>query len=89
MANWFIFMHGAFLPMSEWEHKLFDGAVAENKNMVEYVWSSEYLGETTHTPYTVDLIRMTQNNTSTGTIRPMLHLADQTSQSVTSPFRWQ
>ena len=29
VANWFIFMHGAFLPMLEWEHKLFNGAVAE------------------------------------------------------------
>ena len=87
MANWFIFMHGAFLPMSEWEHKLFDGAVAENKNMVEYVWSSEYRGETTHTPYTVDLILMTQANTSTGTVHPLLYFKGCT--SVTSPLRCQ
>ena len=89
MANGFIFMHGAFLPMLEWEHKLFNGAVAEKNNTVTYVWWSEYGGETIHTQYTVDLMHMTQTNTSTGTIRPMLYLADQTSQSVTSPFRCQ
>ena len=72
------------MPVEEWEHKLFNGAVAEKRNMVEYAWSSEYGGEITHTPYTVDLVLMTQTNTETGTVRPLLYLADST--SVTSPF---
>ena len=74
------------MPVEEWEHKLFNGAVAEKRNMVEYVLSSEYGGEITHTPCTDDLVLMTQTNTDTGTVRPVLYLADNTSQSVTSPF---
>ena len=87
MAEWFIFMYGAFTPMTEWEHDAFNNAVADNKNTLEYVWSYVCGGETTNTPYQVDLVRMTQTNTSNGTVRPLLYLADETSQSVTSPFR--
>ena len=87
MAKWFIFMYGAFTPMTEWEHDAFNNAVAENKPTLEYVWSCVYGGETTDTLYQVDLVLMTQTNTSNGTVRPLLYLADETSQSVTSPFR--
>ena len=74
------------MPMLEWEHKMLNSAVEEKKNMVEYVWSSKYGGEVTHTAYSIDLVRMTQTNTSTGTVRRLLHLANDSSQSVTSPF---
>ena len=89
MAAWFIFKHDAFFPMLEWEQKYFNDAVAAGNNTVTYVWTAQYGEETTHTEYIVDLVAMTQTNTSTGTSRPMLYLADQTSQSVTSPFRCQ
>ena len=73
--------------MTEWEHDAFNNAVAENNNTLEYVWSSVCGGETTYTPYQIDLVLMTQTNTENGTVRPLLYLADDTSQSVTSPFR--
>ena len=73
--------------MTEWEHKAFDEAVAQGHNAFEYVWSYVYNGETTNTLYQIDLVLMTQTNTENGTVRPLLYLANDTSQSVTSPFR--
>ena len=87
MAAWFIFKHDAFFPMLEWEQKYFNDAVAAGNNTVTYVWTTQYGEETTQTEYMIDLVTMTQTNNSTGTSRPMLYLADQTSQSVTSPCR--
>ena len=75
------------MPMEVWEHLLFNGAVAAKLNMVEYTWSSDYRREITHTAYTVDLVRMTQTNNTTESVRPMLYFPHNTSQSVTSPFR--
>ena len=86
MQTWFIFTRGAFMPKEVWEHLLFNGAVAAKLNMVEYTWSSDDWGEITHTTYKVDLVRMTQTNTETGTVRPLLYFPHNTSQSVTSPF---
>ena len=73
--------------MTEWEHDAFNEAVAQRHNTFEYVWSSVYNGETTNTLYQIDLILMTQTNTSNNTVRPLLYLANETSQSVTSPFK--
>jgi hypothetical protein len=87
MAAWFIFKHDAFFPMLEWEQKYFNDAVAAGNNTVTYDWRAQYGEEITLTGYIVDLVKMTQTNTSTGTSRPMLYLANQTSHAVTSPFR--
>ena len=89
MATWYIFTHGVFSPMASWEHEALNEAVAQHRDSLEYVWPSkgpEPNEETTHTRYEIDLLAMTQTNTSTKMVRPMLYLPDDTAQSVTSPF---
>ena len=89
MATWYIFTHGVFSPMAAWEHEALNEAVVQRKDTLEYVWPSkgpEPNEETTHTRYEIDLLAMTQTNTSNSKVRPMLDLPDNTAQSVTSPF---
>ena len=90
MARWFIFLHGNFGLMEDWEHRIFNDAVAEGKNVLQYVWYYDYRGERIHVPYTVDLVAMTQTNDTTGFVRELLYLETEGSQSITSPFllRW-
>ena len=73
--------------MEDWEHKILNDAVADGNNTLQYVWPYDYRGERIHTPYTVDLVAMTQTNDTTGFVRELLYLKDEGSHSITSPFR--
>ena len=89
MATWYIFTHGVFSPMASWEHEALDKALAQHRDSLEYVWplaGAKPNGETTHTRYEMDIRAVTQTNTSTKMVRPMLYLPDDKAHSVTSPF---
>ena len=72
--------------MTAWEHQALNEAVVQRSDTLEYFWPGEQEGEMTNTRYEIDLLAMTQTNTSNNKVRPVLYLADDTAQSVTSPF---
>ena len=87
MATWYIFTYGVFSPMQPWEHEALNGAAAQHRNILEYVWppqGHEPGEETTYTRYEIDILAMAQTNMSTKTVRQMLYLPDDTAHSVTS-----
>ena len=88
-AEWYVFLHGGFMRMSEWESTECERAVAEGKDVVVYAWGyKNNKGETEFHEYELDLVRMTQTNKtiSAHTSRRLLRFCDSTDNRVLSPF---
>ena len=87
MARWFIEKDAYFAQMTEMEQRMLEEAAARRDCVFSYSYKSGDGDEATYTPYTFDLIHMTQRNDQTGTERRLLHFPNmEESHMILSPF---
>ena len=87
MARWFIEKDAYFVQMTEMEQRMLEEAAARRDVVFSYSYKCGDGDEATYTPYTFDLIHMTQRNDQTGTERRLLRFPNmEESHMLLSPF---
>ena len=87
MARWYIEKDTYFAQMTDFEHRMLEEAVGRRDVVFSYTYKFGDGDEATYTPYTFDLIHMTQRNDQTGTERRLLRFPNmEESHMILSPF---
>ena len=68
---WVVNLNGWWKPFEENENKVFEGAIAQGHDTIEYYWPYYRDGKETYEKYVIDMKEMTQTNVTKSP--PVMH----------------